>query len=78
MVISDVPAPSQAPDNHQRGTWCYLETARALDVSLSALGHVGDDAPTDGGADRVGATAVLLEDMSLTTIADRLREGTLC
>ena len=56
----------------------FEETARALDVPLSALVHVGDDARTDGGADRVGATAVLLEEMSLTTIADRLREGTLC
>ncbi|WP_341937373.1 DUF1853 family protein [Marinimicrobium sp. C2-29] len=29
---ADFPAPAQAPDDHQRGTWCYLETARALDT----------------------------------------------
>jgi len=56
----------------------FEETARTLDVSLSALVHVGDDARTDGGADRVGATAVLLDDVSLATVAERVREGELC
>ena len=56
----------------------FEATARAVDTPLSALVHVGDDARTDGGADRVGATAVLLDDVSLVTVADRIREGSLC
>lgn len=56
----------------------FEATARALDAPLSALVHVGDDARTDGGADRVGATAVLLDDVTLATVAERIREGKLC
>jgi len=56
----------------------FEATARALDVPLSALVHVGDDARTDGGADRVGARAVLLDDVSLSTVAGHIREGELC
>jgi len=49
-------------------------TAERLGVALSALVHVGDDARTDGGADRAGARSVLLEDVSLDAVATRLRE----
>lgn len=55
----------------------FEATAEALDAPLSALVHVGDDARTDGGAGRVGARSVLLSDLSLSTVAERLREGRL-
>jgi len=52
-------------------------TADALDADRSSLVHVGDDARTDGGADRAGARSVLLADTPLPTVATRLREGRL-
>ena len=55
----------------------FERTAAALDVPLSALVHVGDDAGTDGGAERAGARSVLLDDTPLDTVATRLREGRL-
>ncbi|MDS0280932.1 HAD family hydrolase [Haloarcula onubensis] len=55
----------------------FEKTADALDLPLSALVHVGDDARTDGGADRAGARSVLLADASLPTVATRLREDRL-
>jgi len=60
---------------HQR---IFEVTADALDAELSDLVHVGDDARTDGGAGRVGAQSMLLEDRSLPAIAEKLREGELC
>jgi FMN phosphatase YigB (HAD superfamily) len=56
----------------------FAATADELGVPLADLVHVGDDARTDGGAGRVGAQSVLLEDTSLQTVAERLREGALC
>jgi FMN phosphatase YigB (HAD superfamily) len=56
----------------------FETTADALGVTLADLVHVGDDARTDGGAGRVGAQSILLEDHSLPTIAEQLREGQLC
>ncbi|WP_276270813.1 HAD family hydrolase [Haloarcula litorea] len=56
----------------------FEATAAELGVALDALVHVGDDARTDGGAGRVGATSVLLEDTPLPEVAVRLREGALC
>jgi len=55
----------------------FEETADALEAPLSSLVHVGDDARTDGGAERAGARSVLLADTSLPTVATRLREGRL-
>jgi FMN phosphatase YigB (HAD superfamily) len=55
----------------------FEATADALGVPLDSLVHVGDDARTDGGADRAGARSVLLEDVPLPTVASRLREGSL-
>ena len=52
-------------------------TADALEAPLSALVHVGDDARTDGGADRAGARSVLLDDVTLGSVAMRLREDRL-
>ncbi|EMA11503.1 FMN phosphatase YigB, HAD superfamily [Haloarcula vallismortis] len=56
----------------------FETTADTLDVPLVDLVHVGDDARTDGGAGRVGAQSILLEDHSLPAIAEKLREGELC
>jgi FMN phosphatase YigB (HAD superfamily) len=56
----------------------FESTADALDVTLADLVHVGDDARTDGGAGRVGAQSILLEDHSLPAIAEQLREDELC
>jgi FMN phosphatase YigB (HAD superfamily) len=55
----------------------FEATADALVAPLSALVHVGDDARTDGGADRAGARSVLLSETPLSTAATRLREGRL-
>ncbi|AUG48185.1 HAD family hydrolase [Haloarcula taiwanensis] len=60
---------------HQR---IFEATADALGVTLAALVHVGDDARTDGGADRAGAESVLLDEHPLPAIAEQLREGELC
>ncbi|WP_135301927.1 HAD family hydrolase [Haloarcula amylovorans] len=56
----------------------FETTADTLGVPLSSLVHVGDDARIDGGAERVGATSVLVDDVPLPTVTTRLREGTLC
>jgi FMN phosphatase YigB (HAD superfamily) len=55
----------------------FQATADALGVPLADLVHVGDDARTDGGAGRVGARSVLLDDVPLETVAERLREDAL-
>jgi len=55
----------------------FAATAAALDVPLPELVHVGDDARTDGGAARVGARSILLDDRTLDAVATRLREGAL-
>jgi FMN phosphatase YigB (HAD superfamily) len=57
----------------------FQRTAAALSCPLESLVHVGDDARTDGGAERAGATTVLLEDVPLTELPAWLdREGTPC
>jgi len=43
----------------------FEQAAEMLGVPLDALVHVGDDARTDGGAGRAGATTVLLDDVAL-------------
>ncbi|MBX0302201.1 HAD family hydrolase [Haloarcula salinisoli] len=55
----------------------FETTADALEASLSELVHVGDDARTDGGAERAGARSVLLADTPLSAVARGLREGRL-
>ena len=47
-------------------------TADRLDVSPADLVHVGDDPRTDGGIERLGGTALLLEDLPLAEVPDRL------
>lgn len=46
----------------------FEATAETLGVPLDRLVHVGDDARTDGGAERAGATAILLDDVSLASL----------
>jgi FMN phosphatase YigB (HAD superfamily) len=55
----------------------FEATADAVGVPLAELVHVGDDARTDGGADRAGARSVLLGDVPLDVVASRVREGSL-
>jgi len=56
----------------------FEATADALDTPLAELVHVGDDARTDGGLDRLGGTTVLVDETPLPTVTRRLREGRLC
>lgn len=57
----------------------FEATATTLDCSLDSLVHVGDDARADGGAERAGATTVLLEDVPLSEFPVWLQqEGSPC
>ncbi|MEF8775846.1 MAG: HAD family hydrolase [Haloarculaceae archaeon] len=51
--------------------------ADRLDVPLADLVHVGDEAAADGAAKRAGATAIVLDDVSLTDLVAAL-EGSPC
>lgn len=55
----------------------FETVSEALDVDLANLVHVGDDAAADGGAERAGATTVLLEHHTLEAILATL-EGRAC
>jgi FMN phosphatase YigB (HAD superfamily) len=55
----------------------FAATADALGVPLGELVHVGDDPRTDGGAGRVGARSIVLDETPLATVASRCREGSL-
>lgn len=46
----------------------FEATADALAVPLADLVHVGDDARTDGGADRAGGTTLLLDEVPLAAL----------
>lgn len=50
----------------------FRATADALDAPLADLVHVGDDPRTDGGAERVGASTVLLDETPLAELPARL------
>lgn len=57
----------------------FEATATALDCPLDSLVHVGDDARADGGAERVGARTVLVQDVPLADFPAWLeREGQSC
>ncbi|MFC6718687.1 HAD family hydrolase [Natrialbaceae archaeon GCM10025810] len=47
-------------------------TAERLGVEPSALVHVGDDPRTDAGVEAVGGTALVLEDVPLSSVPDAL------
>lgn len=74
FVVTSVDCGRRKP-HHQ----IFEATATALDCSLASLVHVGDDARTDGGAERAGATTVLIEDVPLADFPMWLeREGPPC
>ena len=62
-VVTSVGCGWRKPDRR-----AFEAIATELDVPPSALVHVGDDPTTDGGAADTGATAVLLDDVSLSQI----------
>ena len=62
-IVSSVDLGWRKP--HERA---FRGIATGLDVSLTDLAHVGDDPEDDGGAEAVGATAVLLADVSLADL----------
>ncbi|MFH5801849.1 HAD family hydrolase [Haladaptatus sp. CMAA 1911] len=63
-VVSSVECGWRKPDMH-----AFREISARLDVPLSELTHIGDDPETDGGATDAGATAILLDDVSLSDIS---------
>ncbi|HMB51241.1 MAG TPA: hypothetical protein VKM69_11335, partial [Natronoarchaeum rubrum] len=46
--------------------------ANELGVGVDRLVHVGDDPRTDGGIERLGGTAILLDDVPLSAVPERL------
>ena len=52
----------------------FEATAEALGVDASDLVHVGDDPETDGGVRAVGGSAILLADVPLSAVPDRIPE----
>ena len=63
-VVSSVECGWRKPDEH-----AFRKISALLDVSLSELTHIGDDPETDGGATDAGATAILLDDITLGDIS---------
>ncbi|MFB6255324.1 MAG: HAD family hydrolase, partial [Haloplanus sp.] len=50
----------------------FEAVARELDVRPTELVHVGDDARTDGGAERAGGRTILTSETPLSAVPDRL------
>lgn len=69
-IVASVDSGWRKPDRR-----AFESAAASLDVGVDELRHVGDDPETDGGADDVGGTAILLNDVSLEGVAAGLREG---
>ncbi|WP_423747240.1 HAD family hydrolase (plasmid) [Haladaptatus sp. SPP-AMP-3] len=63
-VVSSVECGWRKPDER-----AFREISARLDVPLSELTHIGDDPETDGGATDAGATAILLDDVTLSEIS---------
>lgn len=53
----------------------FRTLANRLGVAPESLVHVGDDSETDGGVEAVGGRFVDVSDVSLESLAARLREG---
>ncbi|RQG96626.1 HAD family hydrolase [Natrarchaeobius chitinivorans] len=52
----------------------FETTADELEIAVEDLLHVGDDPRADGGIERIGGTALLLEESPLRTVPDRFAE----
>jgi FMN phosphatase YigB (HAD superfamily) len=63
-VVSSVECGWRKPDER-----AFREISARLGVSLSELTHIGDDPETDRGATDAGATAILLDDVTLSDIS---------
>jgi len=69
-IVSSVECGWRKPDRR-----AFEAVTDRLDGSLDELVHVGDDPQTDGGADAVGATSVLLSETPLTALPDVLEDS---
>ncbi|WP_266081888.1 HAD family hydrolase [Haladaptatus caseinilyticus] len=63
-VVSSVECGWRKPDVR-----AFREISDRLGVPLSELTHIGDDPETDGGATDAGATAILLDDSTLSDVS---------
>lgn len=63
-VVSSVECGWRKPDGR-----AFREISARLGVPLSELTHIGDDPETDGGATDAGATAILLDDVTLSGVS---------
>ena len=68
-VVSSVECGWRKPDRR-----AFEAVTDRLGGSLDELVHVGDDPHADGGADKVGATSVLISETPLTDLSDVLEE----
>lgn len=69
-VVASVDCGWRKPDPR-----AFEAIADGLGVGVEALVHVGDDARTDGGIERLGGTAILLEDVPLAAVPEQLDAG---
>lgn len=69
-VVTSVDCGWRKPDRR-----IFDATADALGIPFVDLVHVGDDARTDGGAGRAGATTVLVDEVPLTEFPAWLARG---
>lgn len=68
-VLASVEVGYRKPDPRAFGA-----AADRLGVDPTNLVHVGDDPETDGGIEEIGGTAILLDDVPLSAVPDRLSE----
>ncbi|WP_256393715.1 HAD family hydrolase [Natronoarchaeum rubrum] len=66
-VVASVDCGWRKPDRR-----AFAAIADELDVGVEALVHVGDDSRTDGGIERLGGTAIPLDDVPLSAVPERL------
>jgi len=70
-VVASVDCGWRKPDRR-----AFEAIADELGVGVETLTHIGDDSRTDGGIERLGGTAILLDDVSLAAVPERLDAGT--
>jgi len=66
-VVASVDCGWRKPDRR-----AFEAVADELGVGVETLVHVGDDPRTDGGIERLGGTAILLDDVPLAAVPERL------